>query len=411
MRDSIKAIARLSTFSVTQAALLSVLGIILAKVLTAEEFGVTRVVTNYVLILVMLGHFCIHDAAASHVARESTDEGRSFYIYSAGALVLAISLLVVAIAELALAFSLNMDPMVRRALSGSVIWIPAVALSLVCSSVMQAVGSLRQLGIYLLLGGLVPLAIVPLGAIWGGIDGWVWGRGAAAIVLLVVSVRITRQWAPILPAIIVMKRNALTLFCFARVQILSGALSMAIQAADLIALERLGGGMKDLATYGIAALFAKSTVVFPNSIGRVYFVKIAREGPDMWQAILRLILAVTGVCIGLAAFCDVIVPVLLQKLYGEKYAGAHEILRVMLLGVLFSGLLSAISTINVALKSPMSAFLISVLSSVGCVAALVLLIPLYGAIGAAWAMNLTYMIGVLTGGVLLARRRWAPHRS
>jgi Na+-driven multidrug efflux pump len=77
----------------------------------------------------------------------------------------------------------------------------------------------------------------------------------------------------------------------------------------------------------------------------------------------------------------------------------------MCIGVVFSGLWAALSVVNIALKKPMDAVIISITGIVVCIISLIVLIPSYGAAGAAWGMNGAYMAGTFSGLFLLFKSK------
>ncbi len=393
---SLKAIAGMAGASGAQMVLLAILSLLLAKVLTVEDFGITRVVSAYMIILTMLGHFCLHDAVSTYVARAETVQEKSNYIVGGSYLVLLISLGVATASEILIFNSTWWTGRLRIFLAIVVLFLPAITLTIVYTSVLQAIGSYSKLALASVLGGVLPLLFIMPSAIAWELPGWVAGRGLSYIVLLACGILLIRPFLlPTQPPKFVYGN----LFAFGRVQVVSGALSMAMQSADIIALERFGGSMPEVALYGLAALISRSVLFLPGVVGRVFFREIA-EGAvqgNLWKPITQLLTSVVTLCAVLAIAIAVLVPPLIEHFYSQDYSASIPVLRVMCLGIAFNGLWAAISVINVAINKPTYAVTNSLAGASMSIGLLVILIPSYGAIGAAWAMNAAYIVGSCVG--------------
>jgi len=174
-------------------------------------------------------------------------------------------------------------------------------------------------------------------------------------------------------------------------------LSMALQSADVIALERIGTSLREVAVYGLAALFARPLGMIPAALGRVLFREIATGDAQTPAGAARLLRWTVVTCGAIAVALAVVVPVIVRAAYADSYDAAVPVTEVLLVGVVFSGLWAALSTINVAMQRPDRAVAISATGAGVAVCALLTLIPRFGALGAAWAMNLAYAGGVAVG--------------
>ena len=393
---SLQAIAGMAGASGAQMVLLAILSLLLAKVLTVEDFGITRVVSAYMIVLTMLGHFCLHDAVSTYVARAETVQEKSDYIVGGTYLVLSISLGVAALSEVLILNSTWWTGQLRIFLAIVVLFLPAITLTIVYTSVLQAIGSYSKLALAAVLGGVLPLLLImPAATLWQ-LPGWVAGRGLSYIVLLACGIILVGHFLrPIKPPKLVYRN----LIAFGRIQVMSGVLSMAMQSADTIALERFGGSLSEVALYGLAALISRSVLFLPGVVGRVYFREIA-EGAvqgSLWKPITQLLTSVTVLCAVLALAIAILIPPLIEHFYSQAYSASIPVLRVMCLGIAFNGLWAALSVINVAINKPTYAVTISLAGASTSIGLLVILIPSYGAIGAAWAMNAAYIVGSCVG--------------
>ncbi len=397
--SKLRAITGIAGASAIQVVLLALLSLLLARVLPVEDFGITRVVTAYMVFLTMFGHMCMHDAVSTFVARVRTVEEKSAYVIAGSKLVLISSVMIVLIFEVLMLSGPWWTGRLRSVLVVVVLFLPLVALTLVYTSVLQSIGSYKKLSVAVLLGGVIPLiCVLPPSADWG-LTGWIFGRGVAYFLLLVCGIGLIRE-----------------LFCsrgpsgtyskligFSRVQLVSGILSMGMQSADVLILERLGASLSDIAIYGLAALFARSVLFVPGAMGRVYFREIAEGSSrgDYMKPVCRFLGSVGGICVIVAVMVATCIPTIIRWFYGEEYSSSIPILEIMCAGIVFNGLWSALSTINIAINRPSFAVAISFAGVCTSVALLTSLIPLYGPIGAAWAMNAAYAVGTGIGLWLL----------
>lgn len=388
-----------------QVALIAIMSLLLAKYLSVEAFGITRIVTAYMVVLSILGHFCLHDAVATHVASSVTKEQKTAYVSNGSYIVILISVAITFIAEIIIIFSGFWAGELKRTLALIVLLLPFTSLSIVFSSILQAVGSYRKLTISLIMGGAAQLLfIAPLSAQWG-LSGWIAGRIISSAVLLAFAF-----WfiADLFKMMTFEKEITGSLLSFSRVQIVSGILSMILQSADVIALERLTGDMTQIAIYGLASLFGKSILFLPGAVGRVYFRDIAESVDNkarMWRGIGHLLIVTSGLCITLAFGVFIFVPFAIHHFYGAKFFGSIPILNVLCFGIVFNGIWSAISVINIAMKNPNAAVMISLTGVIIAIALLFILVPIYGAMGAAWGMNIAYASGTAVGLYLLYRTK------
>jgi O-antigen/teichoic acid export membrane protein len=390
-------IALIGSASGIQMALLAVLGVLLAHYLSVEDFGIIRTVTAYLVVLTIFGHCCLHDSIAAHVAGTDTDISKSTYIINGTYLVLIIALAVVVSFEFLIHYSNLWTGKLKHTLSIIVILLPAMSLAIVYSSLLQAVGQYKKLTLSLIVGGLIPLVIItPFAALWE-LSGWIIARCLSDIILVSIAFYLIKDF------IITSakdERAGSHLMAFAKVQIVSGILSMTMQSADIISLERISNRMEDVAVYGLAALFGKSVMFFPGAVGRVYFLDIAEARNDrrtLIHHVNHLMLMTSAICIMIAVSLFFLAPFLLNIIYGSKYNCSISVLRIMCYGMIFSGIWSALSVVNIALKQPRNSVIISATGVSACIPLLLILVPAYGPEGAAWGMNGAYFTGSLIG--------------
>lgn len=390
--------------------LLAILGLLIAKFLSVESFGITRTVTAYMVVLAMLGHFCFHDAVASFVGSSKSDDEKVRFVANGTYIVVIISLLIVLFAELFIGFSGLWPSKLKSVLSYIILLLPFISLTTVYTSLLQAVGSYRKLTKFTILAGLIQLLfIVPL-CIGFELSGWIIGRALAAAITFIIAAHFISNYFSLERFDI---STSMELASFARVQIISGFLSMFLQSADIIALERLHGDMTQIATYGLASLFSKSILFLPGAVGRVYFRDIAESADNpskMWKSIFTLLIFSYSLCLLIAIFVYFLGPYAIKYFYGEKYVSSTPVLRILCIGIIFSGVWSALSVVNIATRNPRAAVSISLSGVITAALLLFLLVPSYGAFGAAWGVNLAYAAGTVVGLLILCSK-WKESRQ
>ena len=390
--------------SATQFLSLAILGLLLAEVLTVEEFGVTRTVTSYMVVLTMLGHMTLHDAVATYVASTEDRDGKSQYVTHSMVLVVVVSVLLASVFHLLVANSGWWAGLSRTALMTVVIILPLECLSILTMSLLNASGNIRSMAVFSVVCGMVPLGIIaPCAATWG-VNGWIVARIISSCTVFGIGVLLVREYLR-MPRIDIGK--VLDLIRFARVQFVSGALSTMMLSGDVIVLERLSHDSKAIGHYGLAVLFSRPLALVASTLGRLYFKDIAssvrnpRQQWDMIHQLIKLTLGVSGI---LAASVFVFGGAVVRMLYGEQYTDSVKVLEVLSLGLVFSSLWSALSIANIALKIPFGSVITSCTGLVVAGVMFMLFVPAAGAIGAAWSMNAAYMAGCGAGMIFLSKQ-------
>ena len=391
-----KALFSLLASSGLQAGLMAVLSLLLAWRLPAEEFGVTRLVTNYMVVLAMLGHCTLHDAASSFVATSRDRSEASSYFFTAAWLTLALSLLSGAGFYTLVACSGLWLGDTASALRISALSLPFIALSIVFTSVLQASGSHLRMAVNQSLAGLVPLVIILPLAWWLALEGWVIGRLLAAVVFCGAALWCLRGlYTYCLPD----ARRAMEMVRFARYQLISGLLSLFLMSADLILLERLTGSLELVAEYGFAVLFVKLLMFIPSAVGRLYFRQIAeaRSQDELFSAVSRFALLTTlATALGYALIVAGFYVLDAQGVL-EKYSRSKSLLLYLGPAALLGGLWHVASVVNICQKQPQVAALMSLVAAVTLLVAGYYLVVAMGGAGMALALAVANLLGLLTG--------------
>lgn len=406
--NGISRVAAIGGASAVQLASLTLASLALAKILPMDGFAVTRIVTAYMMILTMVGHFCLHDAVASYVAGARTKEEQSQYIVTGTVITLVISCLIMAVAETLLYIGSLWTGELRDALAATALFLPAASLSIVYSSVFQAIGSYRKLVLSTVLVGVVPASVTTVMASMGGLFGWVAGRGLSWVLLLFIQMWLVKH---LLCELKIRRLMVMELLRFSRVQIFSGSLSMLLQSLDVILLERISKNLSSVAAYGLASQIARALLFVPGVLGRVYFRQIANAANDRNELLFhlrRFVIRTTLLCGGGAIGLGILAPPVIQLVYGQTYAECLSLVKILCVGAVISGVWSALSVVNIAIKKPSYSVATSATGVLAGALSVGALVPVFGASGAAWAMSLAYLCGVIVGTTLLLRPQ---HRS
>ena len=390
--------------SATQVALLAALGLGVAYVLSAEEFGIVRLATAVLMIATMLGHAALHDAAASFIARSESKTQHAEYVGTATALALASSAIVTLTVSVVL---LTTDLWTGQSRTTLLIVMPTIvvtSISLVWTSALRGLGRMREYALLLAVGGAVQLAaILPLS--WtAALRGWEMGRWLAVLLMLYASWLALRKN---IAGLAVSRTTARHLVTFSAPQLVSGAMSMTLMGVDTLAIEWLTGSLEEVAVYGLASLFARAGIAVPTALAQVYFAKIGKftAGGIVRRSATRNLMTVS---IGAAALVGAISAVggtvAIDLWYGSKYAGSKEILYILSGGVVVWGAWSSLAVVNTALGRTVDAVAISGVGLSCAVLLLWALVPAHGGVGAAWAMNAAALFGVIVGVALLLIR-------
>ena len=158
-----------------------------------------------------------------------------------------------------------------------------------------------------------------------------------------------------------------------------------------------------LADYKVAATIPSACIFIPGSLSIFYYPKLVRavsEGPQagkqMVSQMAKMYLLVNGfvfVCLELLA------PLIIWLIFGEKYANVVPLFRILSLNFLFAGMRNLTSHVFSALKKMKENLFFAIISGALNIFLNLLLIPRLGSPGAAYA-TLTVTCFILTLNVV-----------
>jgi O-antigen/teichoic acid export membrane protein len=236
---------------------------------------------------------------------------------------------------------------------------------------------------------VVTLSLVVLSTWRWELSGWVVGRflgdGLATLALLVLAAR---------QLVLGIRWNLLKrIFVFGWFAGLSLLVSRMIYSMDILYLDRLKGDPWQTGCYGLASSLVLLVLLLPSAIGIVVLPDMAERCQEprasfriATKAIVNALVAVVLVAAGLF----LLAPSLLPLVFGRDYYFSSELLRILLLGTLFYVPASILGTHLFALGQSKITFPANLLVLAVNLGANVVLIPEWGARGAATAMVMTH---------------------
>lgn len=394
-------LATVSGASVFQTMALAVLGLLTGKILPVDDFGVTRTIMAYFYFLTVIGELCLHDGVAAFIAGSDDAEYRKRYIVNGSYLVMGASILFVLVFELLLYSDLVWTGELRSHMMAVFVFLPAASLGTVYMNVLPALGQHGKLSFNYLLNGFIQLAIIGVGAYVWQMEGWTSTRCLTYLLFLLFSGLQIRQYLELQrPDLRTMK----TLWGFSKIHLIGGIFSLWFINADIIVMERLSMNMYDIANYAIGSMFAKSVMILPATIGRVYFKDISRSliSLERFSILTWKLLALTVVsCAFIAAALYVAAPFLIGVLFGDHYRSSVLIMRILCVGIAFRGVWNILTPIMVAARHPGFLLAMSLVANIVSMILFYFWIPTFGSVGTAWATNVAYIASSLFGCITL----------
>jgi O-antigen/teichoic acid export membrane protein len=388
------AILGVSAASVLGVVLAFVSNLLVARWLPSEEFGAIRVLTAFVATLVGISLFGFHDALAGGLARQSSADRHGRLFGSAILCVLAISVPVAGAGMLLLPTVLKTSVVSVTMGMFVVACVPLIALSQLFSASLQSVGMVRQSAVLQIEVNAIPALLLAGGVYVGGLSGWLIARGlsAAGCVLAawryVAAIVLPFRWG---------RPDIWQLWGFSRIQFISGVLSLALSAGDVLIVRFVVNDYQTVGVYALAALVPRGIAFLPAAVGKVFFRDMAQLGDGATYVRMRFLVCNSFLAVGAAVVLASFGPAAVRLVYGESYPGIDVALLVWSVGVIGLFHWQGISLINIAVgKANRSVHMAAAGVLVG-VPALAVLAHYQGAVGASIGMAVAYWVGALVG--------------
>lgn len=163
---------------------------------------------------------------------------------------------------------------------------------------------------------------------------------------------------------------------------------------------------KEIGLYSVGVNFAELMLEIPSAVGMVLFAK-STTSKNQFTSIQRatsILRTVMPLMLLSSIAIAVMAPMVIRLLYGEDFAEAGNYLRILLPGILF---ITISKTLHPELSGrgfPLFALRIFIITLILNVILNFILIPEYGAYGAAYASSISYIIAGLGFAVIYSKK-------
>ena len=368
--------------------------ILLARLLGAEGLGHMAVIYSIMTIACLLATFGLASSILRYGAAER-DEGGAWSVYRTGIRLVAGTS--VASAVVIALFSLSrfwvFDPVAGAWMPLVVLVVPAQALASCSSHFFHARSRMRDKALLELVSRLCIVGSVATGALLDGFRGCVIGYVIGSAAGGVISVAHARVLRPRVagPASV----SSRELLRFGLWGLLTNALFMVLTTTDVLAMSALVGDPKAVGAYSLAALFQQVVSIPMRAYLDARFpemTRISHDIPALRALRRRMRLHLLAITIAPAGALAVVAPWLIPRVFGADFAASIAPLSILLLGQIFNSTGAAQGRSMFAAGWVEGNFWASGIAAAYNVMANLLLVPRYGAIGAATATASTHLL-------------------
>lgn len=181
---------------------------------------------------------------------------------------------------------------------------------------------------------------------------------------------------------------------------------------DIIFLENMVGS-HDLGLYSVGVTLGELIWQLPAAIGVVLFARSAnsktdQEASNRSATLLRL--SWIPLIIGSIIFW-IVAPLMVEILYGAEFIEAGGVIRVLLPGIVLMVLFKILNSDLAGRGRPLFALKIYLVTLIINVVLNIILIPIYGIYGAAFASSTSYTVGALIFSVAYHRHTGLPYKD
>lgn len=322
-------------------ACLAILGFLLARILSVEEFGVVREVGIYWGVILMLGHLCLHDGMAALILKDQSKSACKRYITTAvlSASVSSIGIMLCAwlgyfVLNTFFTVSLTLSLLVSLSLC-----LPFASVTVVLTSTLMVLGKISANAVLNVLNSLVFFIFIYIFTLYLGVSGWLIGRVLSVIVILGLIVFFIKTYIDFRFFSLVEVRKLLRLSFW---QLPGGLISMLQQSVDILVLGFFVGN-QSVGLYAFLLLFIKGFGVIHNSVAKVFFKKLNNINSHKIFMFYMCLASSLAVVFNMIFSLQVI-----DFFYKEKFSLVTEYLPIMSLSLVFSGIVTGFSYINIA---------------------------------------------------------------
>jgi O-antigen/teichoic acid export membrane protein len=188
-------------------------------------------------------------------------------------------------------------------------------------------------------------------------------------------------------------RTTITLLKMGIVYAISLFIIQANYRIDIFVLKKLVS-YEDIGNYSIGISLSEILWQIPTSIGLVILSKTATSFSEKQKYVIAKAIRVSLLL--LAFICTImyfIMPYFIEIIYGKSFLRSISINRILLIGVLIFTFFKIVNSRFAGLGKPYYAIIIFTPCIALKILGNILLVPKYGIEGAAWAANISYIIG------------------
>jgi len=369
--------------------------ILLARILGAENIGHIAVVTA-VLSLIRLPagvgtYTVVNKLVAENIDNQEAQKtviGTSFWINSITALVASL------ISWFILVYTDSVNDLVANHLLR--VLVPFLPLMIFTEIMRNALMGQRRMkaiaGVDIGLSLIAIIVVVPMAYIWS-INGWLLNQVIVIIAgfgLLLWYLRRVLSWRW---SSSVAKKVA-TIGSFAFLHQIIGAL---VTQFDTLSVSALLKDPVMTGTYNTAALVALQMMIVPGAVTSVVFPFVAQNKddlPKLKQQYRELFSKVGGLAIGMSIVAWTLSPWFFP-IFGQEFADSIAPFRVLVIGFVARSLYILDNTYLDALGRTDISFYSGVIAAASAIGLNLLMIPIWGIMGAAWATTISMLVSLV----------------
>ena len=384
-------------------------GIIVARWLGADGVGKLAVINVSVITLVQLGSLGLPSANTYFIAKDKTQFRRaainSLLFATIGGSLLA-EVLVLITSTRPVWFGIVAPDLFRIA----AISIPFQLLTLIGLNIFLAIGKIREFNLLDLAGQSFVLinAVLALLVLHSGLGMLVSLNAAASVLVSIVIICMLARSAqkledpnPTWRGDLFLLKEMIGYGIKSHIAILAGTL---IFRADLLVVNHFRNASQ-AGVYSLASQMATLLMMLPAVIATLLFPRVTAE-QDPTGSTTCVVARHTSLIMIICCLAAAPLSLLLPVVYGSAFSDASVQLLILLPGVFFIGLQSVIVQHFNAMGLPKTVPVFWVITLVTNLIMVFVMVPRYGARGAAWASTISYsLISFLMIGYFLVETR------
>lgn len=272
-----------------------------------------------------------------------------------------------------------------------IVLVPSLIYGMLASSILIGAGRAKAYNVFLLVNtGLQLAAIIVVGMTFGTVSAMLWVSAAASLAASAMLMWMISRQGPLIWRFDwgLLSRE----MGFASRVFLATLLQFAVSRLNVMILDHTSGAAA-VGQYSIAVQFFDTLLILPATTAMLLFPELVRsDARDRLRRTLQVALVIGALMAVVAIAFIAISPWLIPLMFGPGFTPAIEVVRWMMPGLVAFSLLNVVSQYLAAARFPLSnllAWMIS-LPVLGILASV--LVPLWGAPGAAAALSITYVL-------------------